>query len=646
MSGEVSGTIVQPSPSAVHVERLGDGLIVAGGSAVVVGGLAAAQGGYFSTSWGWAALLLCWAAALGLVLASSARLTVLESGTLLGLAALAGWTTASIAWSDDRAQSVLEVERGLVYVGGLLAVLLVVRRRSLHQFLGGVLAGIAVISTYALWTRLFPPRGSGVDSVALNRLAEPIGYWNGLAIFTVMGVLLALGFAARGGGAAARGAAAAVLPVLLTTLYFTYSRGGWMALGVGLVAAVALDARRLQLVTAFLMLTPPSVAVVWLASRSHTLTSLAAPYQAIRDDGRTLALEIVLLALASAALALGFMIVERRVAIPRALEVAYGAVLVLACAGLIGAFLVKYGGPAEVARKARHSIEGPPKSTGATGDLNARLFSLSSNGRLDQWRGAWHDYEAHRWIGSGSGSFQSYWLQHRTTGLTVRDAHSLYMETLAELGSVGLGLLVVTLALPLVAAVRARRGPLVPAVLGAYVAYLAHAGVDWDWELAAVTLTALLLAGSLLIAARGDARGFALGLPVRGALLALVLAVGVFALIGLVGNRALASSGSAVDSARWSEAERQAHRAIRWAPWSAAAWQNLGDAQLGLGHQSDAAASLRKATRMSPNDWSIWYDLAVASTGAERRRAFLRAQALNPLSPNIAELRRRGYGRA
>jgi len=34
-----------------------------------------------------------------------------------------------------------------------------------------------------------------------------------------------------------------------------------------------------------------------------------------------------------------------------------------------------------------------------------------------------------------------------------------------------------------------------------------------------------------------------------------------------------------------------------------------------------------------PNDWKIWYDLAVASVGAERRQAFLRAQALNPLSP-------------
>ncbi|HYT50946.1 MAG TPA: hypothetical protein VEL10_01935 [Gaiellaceae bacterium] len=46
----------------------------------------------------------------------------------------------------------------------------------------------------------------------------------------------------------------------------------------------------------------------------------------------------------------------------------------------------------------------------------------------------------------------------------VRDAHSLYVETLAELGPIGLALLSAALVVPLVAAVRARRHPLsVPA---------------------------------------------------------------------------------------------------------------------------------------------------------------------------------------
>ena len=621
-------------------------LVGVGGATVLVAGFSAAQGGYFPTTWGWCALVLCWVVALALVLESSTRLTTLEGRTLLALAGLTCWTAASIAWSDDAPQSVLDVERRLVYVLGLLAVLLFVRRNAWHGLLGGTLVGIALISVYALSTRLFPARGAGVDSVSLNRLAEPIGYWNGLAIFSVMGVLLALGFAARAGHVAVRAAAAAVLPLLVTTLYFTYSRGGWLALAVGLAAAVALDARRLQLLTTFFVLGAPTAAAVWLASRSSALTGLASPYEITRHDGRTLALELVALASISAALGVVLAAAEGRLKVARPVRLGYAIGLVLVSLALVGALLVRYGGPETAARKAYRSFEGPPKATGATDSLNTRLFSLSSNGRLDQWRAAWDDYQAHQWLGSGSGSFETYWLEHRDIGLKVRDAHSLYVETLAELGPAGLALLLVALALPLVAAVRARRESLVSAAFAAYVAYLAHAGVDWDWELAAVTLTALLLAGSLLIAARVDARTVRLGGSTRAVLLVLVLAVGVFSLVGLVGNRALASSRSAVDGARWSEGEREARRATRWAPWSAEAWQDLGDAQLGLGRRVEAVASLRKASRMSPRDWSIWYDLAVASSGAERRRAFLRAEALNPLSPNIAVLRRRGYGRA
>src|SRR5919201_1930224 len=72
----------------------------------------------------------------------------------------------------------------------------------------------------------------------------------------------------------------------------------------------------------------------------------------------------------------------------------------------------------------------------------------------------------------------------------VRNAHNLYLETLAELGPVGLGVLVVALGLPLAAAVRARRRALAGAAAGAYVAFVVHASVDWDWQMPAVPVTA------------------------------------------------------------------------------------------------------------------------------------------------------------
>jgi hypothetical protein len=39
-------------------------------------------------------------------------------------------------------------------------------------------------------------------------------------------------------------------------------------------------------------------------------------------------------------------------------------------------------------------------------------------------------------------------------------------------------------------------------------------------------------------------------------------------------------------------------------------------------------------------DWAGWFDLALATNGAERSRAIARAKRLNPLSPEIAVFRR------
>ena len=63
-----------------------------------------------------------------------------------------------------------------------------------------------------------------------------------------MGALLAFGFATRAQTIAARALSAATLPLLLATVYFTFSRGAWVAGAVGLAVAIAVDPRRLQLI--------------------------------------------------------------------------------------------------------------------------------------------------------------------------------------------------------------------------------------------------------------------------------------------------------------------------------------------------------------------------------------------------------------
>ena len=569
-------------------QRAGLPLAVAAGAFFPVTLIAGAAGGYYPDAWGWMVLGLGWLAGLALVLRKRISLGSFEIGALAALALLTAWIGVSITWSEDVPQSVFELERALVYLVGLVAVLVAVRRRSVPWFVGGLLAGITAVCVAALLTRLFPSEGAGSDVIVVNRLSDPIGYWNALGIFAVMGTLIALGGAAHGARTAARVGAAAAAPVLLATLYFTYSRGSWIALAVGAVAVVAIDPRRLQLATTALLLAPPSAIAVAVSAGSGALTRLRAPHDVLVDDGRRLALVLLGTVALSAGIALVSSMAGQRLRPGATVRRAYGAVLAGVVAVGVVAVLVHLGGPVAMAEDAYSSFkdENPaPSSSGATGDLNHRLFTLRSNGRIDYWDASWQQNHAHPLLGEGAGSFEQYWLRERSYPSQVRDAHGLYAESLGELGWVGLILIVLTLGLPLAAGVRARRNPLVPGAVGALTAYVAHAGVDWDWEMPAVTLVALASGAVLLICSRSRSRRLATGLPARVVLVAALIAVGGFSAVGLVGNRALGRAEAAADTAQWRDAAREARAAKRWAPWAGSAWRDLGRAQLGLGRR-------------------------------------------------------------
>jgi hypothetical protein len=83
------------------------------------------------------------------------------------------------------------------------------------------------------------------------------------------------------------------------------------------------------------------------------------------------------------------------------------------------------------------------------------------------------------------------------------NAHSLYLETLSEVGIVGFGLLVLFLASFVAAAVtlgsRSRGLDRVhgAAATAAASVWLVHAGIDWDWQMASLTGIGLLLAATV-----------------------------------------------------------------------------------------------------------------------------------------------------
>jgi O-antigen ligase len=500
------------------------------------------EGGYAPGSWVWAAALLV-VVAVTLVRRRSLRPGPLELVFVGALAGLFLWTLLSTWWSLDPTGSILEAQRVLLYLAAAAALVVVAGRGSREAILLGALAGIAAVCLAGIADVLVggDPVGAFTDDPgSANRLAEPVGYANALAVIAAMGALVSLGLALAATGAV-RIAYLAATPVFVVTLYLTYSRGGWLALAVGLVAMLALRLPAL----------------------------------------------------------------DRRVAIP----LAAGVVLAASVAVIA------------VARGFESSTTTP--ASGAS-----RLTTVSGSNRAEYWSVAWRDVENHPVVGSGAGSWGRYWVRERPVPQPARDAHSLFLETLAELGPLGLALLVAAFAAPFAAAVRTRRNALTPAALGPFAAYTAHAAQDWDWELPAATVPAIACAVALLVGARRPS-GQALWFGTVGAVVTGVLAV--LTLVAYAGNRALEVAETGPDAS--------ARRAARLQPWSAQPWRVLGEGQLAAGEADRARETFVDALDRDDGDWELWLDLALASEGAERDRALARAKELNPLEPAIDELR-------
>jgi hypothetical protein len=608
------------------VGRIGLGIAAGLGLALVSFG----SGGYFPTAWAWGALIALTVIAAFLVLGDAVRPSSLSLVSLGGLAALAVWTWLALLWSDVASATVLEGLRMLLYVSVLAALVLIVRRSTMPMLLWASFVAVFFASGYGLMTRLFPERLGVVDPIAGGRLAEPLTYCNALGVFAAMGMLLGFGFAARAHTVTARAAAGATLPVLNATVYFTFSRGAWIAAGIGLVLAIAVDPRRLQFVLAALLLAPVSGVAVFVASREEALSRTDAPLSAASHDGHRLAVYLVLLAVASGLVALCLAFAQQRVAPPRPARLAFGGLVALTAVACLLALFVRYGGPATIAHKgydAFTTTSGPDPV-----NLNEHLISFSGSHRPQIWHAAWQDSRANPVLGSGPGTFEQYWNKHRTIHLKLRDAHSLYLEVLAELGPVGLLLLAVALGTPLAAAFLARGHPLVPGVLAAYVAYLAHAGIDWDWEMGALTLLALACAAALLAAAeRGDNARRALSQGARIGSLAVAVLLLVPAVVGLAGASALEASDGALTKGRYGEAASQARKAARWWRWSPEPWKQLGEAQAQQGDFAAAQRSYRKAISKDGGDWMLWYDLSAVTSGGASANALREVSRLNPL---------------
>jgi hypothetical protein len=593
--------------------------LVAGGSVVW---LAANEGGYFPEAWGAPTLVLLWIAMLALILGAGSVPGPLSLGLFGAAAVLVTWIGLSALWSTVPSQSILELERGLLYLAALFAVLLLARDR-VDAVLGGVLAGIAALCSYALAVRLLPDVFGVAERLPFQTAAlhEPIGYSNALGAFAAVGVVLALGFCADGLSRISRSLAAVAVVPVATVVYFAFSRGAWLGLAAGLVVVMALAPARGRAVRAWLIGALPFAALaISFASNAGALNRINPPLADARREGLLLLVALVLLAAAAAA---------ARLAAP-ALDPSRGRARSLVAVGVAVAIIV--------VAALTFSRDTPMRPATALGTQRGASVAL---GRRDEfWRVAWNAFEKRPVTGFGAGSFEQYWLEHRQRARNVRDAHNLYVESLAELGVPGLLLIAALFGIPLWAALVARARPFVPAAFGGVTVYLAHAVVDWDWEIPAMTVPVLLVAASLVSAADQRREPFVLTRNLRVASVAVCLAASVFSVVALVGNRAGATAEEALRFGAAEHAEAEAQRASRWAPWSSHPLRTLANAQLAQNDREAARKTIRRALAKEDRDWRLWLALAIATGGNERRSAFERAHELNPLSPRLAELRR------
>ncbi|MFL5892594.1 MAG: O-antigen ligase family protein [Solirubrobacterales bacterium] len=609
-------------------------------------------GGYDQVVYGQVGIVVWWIVVLG---AAVAVVPVSRIGTAawIGfglLAAFAAWTALGVGWSGSAERSVAEIGRVTTYLGIFALALVTQGSGRLRRTTTAVGAGIAVVALLALLSRLQPGLFPGATDTAVflgvpSRLSYPLNYWNGLAAMVAIGIPLVLITASAARSVLVRAMAAAALPVMALAALYTFSRGGAFEVAIALVVLFALHPRRLQLLPTALVASAGSTILIVAATQRNALEHGLGNAAAHSQGDEMLVLVLVVCAgvgLLAAAIALtGRHLMPSRPVVPRRTAIAATAVTLLAAIVVaIAAGLPGYLSD----RWQDFKAPGVPGVTGVQ-----RFDSASGNGRYQLWQAAVDANSTDPAVGIGPGTYEYYWTQHRNRPVSVVNAHSLYLETLAELGVVGLLLIVGAIGTPIVVgtvrSLRARGDPdraaLFAAGVAALAAFAAAAAVDWVWQLPAIVAAFLLIAAALLssgvrrIAARaGRALAPRIVLVVAG--LACLIAVG----IPLASAQAIRASQDEVHSNDLGAALTDARTAHAIEPYGASASLQEALVLELQGRFPAALAPARSATQEASTNWLTWVILSrlEAENGDAKASvaAYRKAKELNPQSPVFA----------
>jgi tetratricopeptide (TPR) repeat protein len=611
--------------------------------------LAFNAGGFFPGATAIAAIAVCALLVLGMTLAGRPfeNFTPALAVSLALLAGFAIWTLASAAWSGADGRALFEFDRVLLYVLVLAFFgLLVPGRGRLEWGLRGFAAAAVAICAFAWTTRVAADVWPIAANIHPERLSFPITYWNSLGLLATLGILACIYLAS--GERQSRGwrvAGAAAVPLLASTLLLTFSRGSLAVAVLGLLVYVLLARPPRLLTTLGATALPAAVAMVASYQASVVSSGRFATAAGIAE-GHDLAL-LVLACVAVAAVTRWFLLrVDDAlddwippIFEPRAVAAVVALVVVAAAAALL-AFQV----PEKVGGRYDSFVNGDVVAN--SDDPRGRLGAAGNNGRIMQAEVALEAFAEKPLQGTGAGTYELQWDQRRPEPFIVADAHNLYAEVLGELGIVGFLLLGGALTAIFAGLARRMRGDdrqLYAAVIALAAVWAVRAGIDWDWEMPAVTVWLFALAGLGLArqsAGSRDPRSRAGGVAARLGVVAAVCVVALVPVAIAVSWERLDTAVAEFDQGECEAAVSSARGSLDVLDVSPEPYEVLGYCYARLGQDLPAAEAMERAIERDPGNWEAHYGLALvrALAGADPMPELREARRLNPLEEKVNEL--------
>ena len=623
--------------------------------ALIVFAIAYDNGGYSLSSRGFWAIATWWCLILGIGLGwwPGRPLPRPAIAVGVGLSVFAAVTLLSGLWGSSAERAFNEFNRTTFYIGAFCVVVLASSRATLGRWCDGLGLGISAVVGVSLLSRFAPDLVSdrGLAEAlpsAAARLSFPLGYWNGLAILAALAIPFLLRAASARRPSGMRALAVAPLPGIAAVIYLASSRGGVATAAIGALVFVAGGRNRWWSAAALAVGVAGGAAVV--ATLSNLEDFVNNPASSLGREQSTGALVAVISTCAAAGIGYAALILLLR---GRRMPDVGRRTLVMTCLVVFAALVVL----SDPVSRFRAFKSPPAEATVATDDfVQSHLLSANGSGRWQFWETAVDSFESEPWIGRGAGSYEAWWAQHGSLAQFVRDAHSLYLEALAELGLAGFLPLVAVFCIGIATGfVRLTSLPDdaahdLAAPVAALVAFVAAAAIDWVWELAAVAIVGI---ASLALATgtsspRTDvtrSRSPRSRLATRVvALVVACLVIGAQGIPYLTDLHVRRSQDAAVrgDVATALDAAESA-RTVQ--PWAASPWLQLALVREESGDLEGGRAAIAEATDRDPDDWRLWLITARLQTRlgeiAEARRSFAHARRLNPRSPLFVRLERR-----